>query len=123
MISKVITGKTFYGTCRYICMDQKRALILETEGVRRHNYKLMAADFDMQRELRPTLGIAVFHGFVFNDIFFCFGKSQAGNCSAYLCSRTSSFMPCLSFFTYHICFSFFCDQRDVKAGEKSLCNT
>ncbi|MDQ2719448.1 MAG: relaxase/mobilization nuclease domain-containing protein [Bacteroidota bacterium] len=62
MISKVITGKTFYGTCRYICMDQKRALVLEAEGVRGHNYKLMAADFDMQRELRPTLGIAVFHG-------------------------------------------------------------
>ncbi|MEJ7674982.1 MAG: relaxase/mobilization nuclease domain-containing protein [Chitinophagaceae bacterium] len=62
MISKVITGKTFYGTCRYICMDQKRALVLETEGVRGHNYKLMAADFDMQRELRPTLGTAVFHG-------------------------------------------------------------
>ena len=62
MISKVITGKTFYGTCRYICMDQKRALVLEIEGVRGHNYKLMAADFDMQRELRPTLGIAVFHG-------------------------------------------------------------
>lgn len=62
MISKVITGKTFYGTCRYICMDQKRALVLETDGVRGHNYKLMAADFDMQRELRPTLRTAVFHG-------------------------------------------------------------
>jgi hypothetical protein len=43
-------------------MDQKRALVLEVEGVRGHNYKLMAADFDMQRELRPTLGTAVFHG-------------------------------------------------------------
>ncbi len=62
MISKVITGKTFYGTCRYICLDQKRSLVLDTEGVRGHNYKLMAADFDMQRELRPTLGTAVFHG-------------------------------------------------------------
>ncbi len=43
MISKVITGKTFYGACRYVCMDEKRALVLEKEGVRGHNYKLMAA--------------------------------------------------------------------------------
>ena len=33
MISKVIIGKTFYGACRYICMDQNRAEVLEVEGV------------------------------------------------------------------------------------------
>ena len=62
MISKVITGKSFYGVCRYICKDERRAAILETEGVRGHNYKLMAADFEMQQALRPTLKKAVFHG-------------------------------------------------------------
>lgn len=62
MISKVIIGKTFYGACRYVCMDQKRAVVLDTGGVRDHNYKLISADFEMQRELRPTLSKAVFHG-------------------------------------------------------------
>jgi hypothetical protein len=62
MISKVITGKSFYGVCKYICKDERRALVLETEGVRSHNYKLMAVDFEMQQSLRPTLKKAVFHG-------------------------------------------------------------
>src|SRR5687768_14611596 len=62
MISKVIIGKTFYGACRYVCMDQKRAVILETEGVRNYDHKLMAADFEMQHSLRPSLSKAVFHG-------------------------------------------------------------
>jgi hypothetical protein len=62
MISKVITGKSFYGVCRYICKDERRAVVLETEGVRSHNYKLMAQDFEMQQALRPALKKAVFHG-------------------------------------------------------------
>lgn len=62
MISKVITGKFFYGVCKYICGDKRRAVILETEGVRDHNYKLMATDFEMQEALRPSLKKAVFHG-------------------------------------------------------------
>ena len=62
MISKVITGKTFGGACRYVCMDQKRAVILETEGVRGYDYKLMAKDFEMQQAYRPSLKKAVFHG-------------------------------------------------------------
>lgn len=61
MISKVITGKTFEGTCRYICSNENRSIILETEGVRGQHYKLMAADFEDQRSLRPSLGKAVFH--------------------------------------------------------------
>jgi hypothetical protein len=64
MISKVITGKTFTGACRYVCMDQKRAVVLETEGVRSYDHKLMAADFEMQRALRPSLNKAVFHGII-----------------------------------------------------------
>ena len=64
MISKVITGKTFTGACRYVCMDQKRAVVLDTEGVRSYEHKLMAADFEMQRGLRPSLSKAVFHGII-----------------------------------------------------------
>ncbi len=62
MISKVIIAKSFYGACKYICEDERRAVILETEGVRSHSYKLMAKDFEMQQALRPTLKKAVFHG-------------------------------------------------------------
>jgi len=62
MISKVILSKSFYGACKYICENEKRAVILETEGVRDHNYKLIASDFEMQHALRPTLKKAVFHG-------------------------------------------------------------
>src|SRR5664279_3511759 len=64
MISKVIIGKTFYGACRYVCMDQERAVVLEAEGVRDYNYKLMAKDFEMHQALRPSLTKAVFHGII-----------------------------------------------------------
>jgi hypothetical protein len=62
MVSKVIISKSFYAACKYICEDKKRAVILETEGVRSHSYKLMAKDFEMQHSSRPTLNKAVFHG-------------------------------------------------------------
>jgi len=64
MISKVSIGKTFYGACRYICKDTKRAIILQTEGIRNYDYKLMAEDFERQHFLRPTLSKAVFHGII-----------------------------------------------------------
>ena len=62
MISKVVIGSGFYGACRYVCMDQKRAVVLETEGVRNYHYKLMADDFKTQQHFRPSLNKAVFHG-------------------------------------------------------------
>ncbi len=62
MISKVVIGNGFYGACRYVCMDQKRAVVLETEGVRNYHYKLMADDFETQQQFRPSLSKAVFHG-------------------------------------------------------------
>jgi hypothetical protein len=62
MISKVIIGNGFYGACRYICKDQKRAVVLDTEGVRNYHYKLMADDFETQHQFRPSLSKAVFHG-------------------------------------------------------------
>jgi len=64
MISKVVIGKTFYGACRYICMDQKRAVVLEAEGVRDYDYKLMAKDFELRQSMRPSLTKAVFHGII-----------------------------------------------------------
>lgn len=64
MITKVIIGKTFHRACRYICKDTKRAIILQTEGIRNYDYKLMAEDFERQHSLRPTLSKAVFHGII-----------------------------------------------------------
>ncbi len=64
MISKVVIGKTFYGACRYVCIDKKRAVVLEAEGVRDYDYKLMAKDFELQQSLRPSLTKAVFHGII-----------------------------------------------------------
>jgi hypothetical protein len=45
-----------------VCRDQKRAVVLDAEGVRDYDWKLMAEDFDRQHSLRPTLSKAVFHG-------------------------------------------------------------
>ena len=64
MISKVVIGKTFYGACRYVCMDKKRAVVLDSEGVRDYDYKLMAKDFEWQQSMRPSLTKAVFHGII-----------------------------------------------------------
>jgi hypothetical protein len=62
MISKVIIGKTFSGACRYVCKDQRRAVVLDAEGVRSYDWKLMSEDFERQHSLRPALSKAVFHG-------------------------------------------------------------
>jgi hypothetical protein len=58
----VITGRSFRGCCRYVCKDMKRSVVLDTEGVRGHDYRLMAEDFEMQQQLRPSKHRAVFHG-------------------------------------------------------------
>ena len=60
MISKPVPAHSFYHTCRYIC-QKKGAEILIAEGVRSHNYKVMAEDFLSQQQMRPTKGKAVFH--------------------------------------------------------------
>lgn len=61
MVSKVITGRSFAGCCRYVCQDQTRSLVLDTEGVRGHDFRKMAQDFEMQNELLPNKQKAVFH--------------------------------------------------------------
>lgn len=62
MISKVITGRSFYGCCRYICEDKGRAVVLDAEGVRDYDCRLMAHDFETQRGDLPGKKKAVFHG-------------------------------------------------------------
>jgi hypothetical protein len=60
MISKYIPANSFYHTCRYIC-TKEGAEVLLTEGVRGHNYKLMADDFQTQQQLHPSKSQACFH--------------------------------------------------------------
>jgi len=61
MVSKVLTGHSFYGSVRYVHQDESRAVILASEGVRDHDYKLMIQDFELQHQLRPSKKQACFH--------------------------------------------------------------
>jgi hypothetical protein len=62
MISKILPAARSFGPCcKYVCQDQNRAEVLKTEGVRSHDHKLMAEDFEYQRTLRPEKHQAVFH--------------------------------------------------------------
>lgn len=60
MISKPVPANSFYHTCRYIAQKQGAEVLL-AEGVRSHDFKLMAADFEMQKQLRPSKTMACFH--------------------------------------------------------------
>jgi hypothetical protein len=62
MIAKTfLTGKGFGETCSYLCEDQDRAQVLAAEGVRAHDLRLMAADFEWQHELMPEKEKPVYH--------------------------------------------------------------
>lgn len=61
MISKSLPANSVYHTCRYIC-NRKEAEVLRSEGVRAHDYKLMATDFQMQQQMRPSKKVSCFHG-------------------------------------------------------------
>ena len=60
MISKHVPANSFYHTCRYIC-NKPGAEVLLIEGVRGHDYKLMADDFEIQQHLRPEKKQACLH--------------------------------------------------------------
>ncbi len=60
MLSKVYHGHSFYHACRYIVTKQN-AKVLYSEGVKGHDFKLMADDFIMQQQLRPAKKKACFH--------------------------------------------------------------
>ncbi|HLZ86218.1 MAG TPA: relaxase/mobilization nuclease domain-containing protein [Puia sp.] len=57
-----LTGKGFGETCAYLCQDQSRAQVLAAEGVRTHELRLMAADFEWQHGLMPEKEKPVYHG-------------------------------------------------------------
>jgi hypothetical protein len=68
MIAKIfISSKTFGETCQYLCQNQTRAEILYAEGVRSHDLKLMAADFEWQHRLMPEKEKPVFGGRLLPD--------------------------------------------------------
>jgi Relaxase/Mobilisation nuclease domain len=62
MISKNYPpAKSFLRQARYLCQDQTRSQVLYQEGVRGHDYRLMAGDFEMIHQLRPGRSHPVFH--------------------------------------------------------------
>jgi len=62
MLSKVfLTGKTFSQTCQYVCQDLVRSEVLAVEGVRGHNHRLMAEDFEVQHQFWPEKEKPVLH--------------------------------------------------------------
>lgn len=60
MISKITSPGSFSNCCRYVC-QKEGAKVLLAEGVRDHDHKLMAADFQLQAELRPSKSHACMH--------------------------------------------------------------
>ncbi len=62
MIGRVFApGGSFVRACQYVAEDQKRARVLYQEGVRGHDYRLAARDFEMVASLHETIGKPVFH--------------------------------------------------------------
>src|ERR1700710_925133 len=60
MVSKVFSGHSFYHACRYV-VNKPGAEVLNCEGVRGHDFKVMSDDFIMQQQLRPQKEKACFH--------------------------------------------------------------
>ncbi len=60
MVSKVFSGHSFYHACRYV-VNKPGAEVLECEGVRGHDFKVMSDDFIIQQQLRPEKEKACFH--------------------------------------------------------------
>ena len=55
---------SFLRVCRYVCQDLSRAVVLDQEGIRGHDYRLMARDFEAIHDLRPGREKPVFHGVI-----------------------------------------------------------
>ena len=55
-------ARSFSRVCRYVSRDLARSIVLDAEGVRVHDYKLMARDFEIIRSLREMWSRPVFHG-------------------------------------------------------------
>lgn len=52
MISKALKAFSFYHTSRYV-LQKEGAEVLFADGVRDHDFKLMAVDFEGQQQMRP----------------------------------------------------------------------
>jgi len=57
-----LTSKGFGETCQYLRREESQSQVLAVEGVRAHDVRLMAADFEWQHRLMPDKENPVFHG-------------------------------------------------------------
>jgi MobA/VirD2-like, nuclease domain len=65
MMAKVFRPASSFGrVCRYVSRDLRRSVVLDAEGVRGHDYKLLARDFEIIRSQRESIGHPVFHGVI-----------------------------------------------------------
>ena len=63
MIAKVFpSASSFRRVCQYVSQDRERSIVLDVEGVRGHDHRLMARDFETIHTLRELIGRPVFHG-------------------------------------------------------------
>jgi hypothetical protein len=62
MIARVFeAGRSFRETSHYLAQDLERAVVLEVDGVRGRDYKLMADDFELQHQIKKEVEKPVFH--------------------------------------------------------------
>ncbi len=65
MIARIFSASgSFHRVCRYVCQRQKTSEVLLAEGVREHDYRLMARDFETIHSLRELRSKPVFHGMI-----------------------------------------------------------
>jgi Relaxase/Mobilisation nuclease domain len=65
MMNRVFpAARSYYDVCRYVCQEQRRVEILAQDGVRSHDYRLMARDFELIGELYAGKQKPVFHGII-----------------------------------------------------------
>jgi Relaxase/Mobilisation nuclease domain len=63
MIARVFPrASSFRRVCWYVAQDLERSIVLYAEGVREHDYRLMARDFETIHSLRELRAMPVFHG-------------------------------------------------------------
>ncbi|HTR29888.1 MAG TPA: relaxase/mobilization nuclease domain-containing protein [Puia sp.] len=62
MIGRIFSpSASFARACHYVTQDRERAQVLYQEGVRGHDCRLTARDFEMVARLHDTIGKPVFH--------------------------------------------------------------
>lgn len=62
MIARIFPAAvSFQRVCRYVWKDEERAEVLEQEGIREYDHRLMAEDFETFHDLKPGRQKVVFH--------------------------------------------------------------